>query len=271
MKLGCFKSAFLAAALSILPATGAISQTSLEQAKALSTKTIETLERKWRADRSSLTLKDLNDATRDVWAGGDKTVILRLQSLWISAALRDRDVNREIGGRLLAYLLTHMTEGAISEETAWVSVALGQAYLKNERLREGAHYALINAIAIGEAMERAGKGTPDLSQSRARAYALLGQSLLQSDRPAQAIFHLRRALALADVAQFSKANRDGVANLLQHAEELLKLNALAATASDVECVPADLADEARQRRASTAPICSGRSLISRASRRLPHD
>jgi hypothetical protein len=58
---------------------------------------------------------------------------------------------------------------------------------------------------------------------------------------------LRRALALADVAQFSKANRDGVANLLQHAEELLKLNALAATASDVECVPADLADEARQK------------------------
>ncbi len=58
---------------------------------------------------------------------------------------------------------------------------------------------------------------------------------------------MRRALALADVAQFSKANRDGVANLLQHAEELLKLNALAATASDVECVPADLADEARQK------------------------
>jgi hypothetical protein len=184
MKFGWFRNAFLTLALLIFPATDVISQTSLEQAKALSTQKIEVLERKWRADRSSLTLKDLNDATRDIWAGGDKTVILRLQSLWISAALRDRDVNREIGGRLLAYLLTHMTEGAISEETAWVSVALGQAYLKNERLREGAHYALINALAIGEAIERAGRGTSDLTQSRARAYALLGQSLLQSDRPA---------------------------------------------------------------------------------------
>lgn len=245
MKRGWLRSALLTAALAILPATGAFAQTSLEKAKALSTQTIEALDRKWRADRSSVTLKDLNDATRDIWAGGDKTAILRLQALWISLALRDRDVPREIGGRLLAYLLTHMVDGALSEETAWVSVALGQAYLKDDRLREGAHYAFINALAIGEALERAGRGTADLTQSRARAYALLGQSLLQSERPAPAIFHLRRALALADVAQFSQANRDGVANLLQHAEEMLKLNALAAPASDLECVPADLADEAR--------------------------
>jgi hypothetical protein len=245
MRRGWLRCAFLMAALAALPTTGATADTLIEQAKAQSTRTIEALERKWRADRASLSVKELNDATRDIWAGGDKTVILRLQALWISLALRDRDVSREIGGRLLTYLLTNMVEGTLSEETAWVSLALGQAYLKDERLREGAHYALINALAVGEAMERAGRGTPELTQSRARAYALLGQSLVMADRPAQAIFHLRRAMALADVAQFSDANRKGVANLLQHAEEQIRLTALDTPESNVECGPADLADPVR--------------------------
>lgn len=243
-----WRSIACAIALSTIAAANAFGQSnaptpSLAQTQARAEQAIETLEKKWRADRASVSVAEMHTATSRIWASGDKLLILRLQNLWISVALRDRDVPREIGGRLIAFLLNTMVDGALSENAAWSAVALGQAYLKDaERLREGAHYALVNAIAISEALERAGKGTAELTEIRARASALLGQSNLQSERPGQAIYHLTMAQSLAQAANFPPATLAGVNQLLELAQEAHAEKQ--ATVVDRPCGPSELVDEA---------------------------
>ncbi len=244
------RSRAIAYALSILlvAPTNAFSQSNLAsptlaQSQARAEQAIDDLQKKWRADRSSLSVADLNAATNPIWASGDKLLILRLQNLWISVALRDRNVPREIGGRLLAFLLNTMVDGALSENAAWSALALGQTYLKDaDRLREGAHYALMNAVAVGEALEKAGKGSAELTGTRAQAYALLGQSSLQAERPGQAIYYLRGAQALAQEARFSPANLEALKHLLALAEEAQTEKEI--TLVEMACGPKDLADAA---------------------------
>ncbi len=234
--------------LSLVATAQALSQSnaptpSLAQTQARAEQAIEELEKKWRADRASVSVAEMHTATSRIWASGDKLLILKLQNLWISVALRDREVSREIGGRLLAFLLSTMVDGTLSENAAWSALALGQAYLKDaERLREGAHYALVNAIAISETLEREGKGSTELTEIRARAYALLGQSNLQSERPGQAIFYLTLAQSLAKAASFSPASLAGVKQLLALAQEAHSEKQ--ASVVDRPCGPSELVDEA---------------------------
>jgi len=241
------RAAAVAASALLVLTIDAIGQSSatpptLEQSKVVAERVLNELEKNWRADRANFSFGQLNAATRDIWSSGDKLLILRLQNLWISVALRDRDVPREIGGRLLAYLVQFMVDGALSEDAAWSSLALGQAYLKDaESLREGAHYALINAVAIGEALEKASKGSAGSTEIRAQAYALLGQSNVAAERPGQALYYLRRAQSLAQAARFSQGNVDGLKHLIALAEQAQTEKE--PTIVDMKCVPTELVYE----------------------------
>ena len=171
----------------LISACCAHAQAKLDEVRDLARTEIARLEQTWRADRQALTFKDLNLSAPGLWASGDEAVLLRSQDLWISMAIRDRNVSHEIGGRLLAFSLTHALEDVVSEDTAWASLALGQTYLKDaDSFREGAHYALYNALGACEALERRGRGGDEFRRICAQAHALLGQSLLQDERVAPA-------------------------------------------------------------------------------------
>ena len=246
MKAGSFRLGLrpFLVAICLLASALASAQDPMAQAKQKAEQQIATLNERWRVSKETVTFGELNAAAPVIWASGDRPLIRRLQNIWISTALREKDVPREIGGRVLALLLQHMIDGPVAPDAVWASVALGQAYLKNAAdLREGAHYALMNAIAIGEALERAGKGDEDIAQSRAQAYALLGQSYLQADRPGPANYFLRKAQSLADAAKFTSANRSGLEYLLSLAADGLKAQAL--TVKSADCPPIALRDKDR--------------------------
>jgi hypothetical protein len=221
-------------------------QSDLVEAREKAAETLRRLDEKWRKDRSNVTFSELSSASPTVWASADERLILRLQNLWISTALRERDALREIRGRVLAFLLTLAIDGPSHGNAAWASLGLGAAYLKKaDEMRDGAHYALVNALAEGEALERRGKGNDESVQTTARAYALLGQSLLQENRPGPAIYHLQKAYARSQGAQFSSTQRDGVALLLSRALDAHRRTQ--APDSSIECLPTDLRDAARLR------------------------
>ncbi len=234
----------LTIAICLAAATCVHAQSGLIEARKKAAEAVRLLDEKWRKDRSNVTFSELSSASPTVWASADERLILRLQNLWISTALRERDAPRETRARVLAFLLTLAIDGPLHENAAWTSLGLGSAYLKNAgEMRVGAHYVLANAVATGEALERTGKGSDESVQTTARAYALLGQSLLQDNRPGPAIYYLQEAYARSQDAQFSSTQRDGVALLLSRALDAHRK--MQAPDTSIECLPAALRDTVR--------------------------